>query len=108
MINVFRRNALKLNTSQIGKTHLVLIEGLSKRSKAYYQGRNDQNIRIILPNSGPVFFKNGSEGRSLEPGDYVAAQVLDANSQVLKAVPLYLTSVVEFYQYSMQHMAVQI
>lgn len=108
MIEVFRRNCLKLNSSQIGKTHLVLVEGYSKRSKAQLQGRNDQNIRIILPSDSQVPFKNGSGFREMKAGDYVAVQVNTANSQVLKAIPLYLTSIEEFYSDSFQHIAVQI
>lgn len=108
MIEVFRKNALKLNTSQIGKTHLVLIEGYSKRSKAHLQGRNDQNVRVILPSDSAVPFKNGGGTRMMKAGDYVAAQVNTANSQVLKAIPLYLTSIEEFYGDNFQHIAVQI
>lgn len=108
MIQVFRKNALKLNTSQIGKTHLVLIEGYSRRSKAHFQGRNDQNVRVILAEDGPVPYRNGTGARYLKAGDYVAAQVNTANSQVLKAIPLYLTSIQEFYSDDFRHMALQI
>lgn len=34
---------------QVGKTHLVLIEGLSKRSDQDYCGRNDQNAMVVFP-----------------------------------------------------------
>lgn len=85
----------------------MLIEGYSKRSKNCLQGRNDQNIRIILPND-PVPFKNGGGARNLKPGDYVAVCVNHANSQVLKAIPLYLTSLEDYYTKSVQHIAIQI
>lgn len=34
---------------QVGKTHLVLIEGFSKRSDQDYAGRNDQNSMVVFP-----------------------------------------------------------
>lgn len=97
MIRVFRQGALKLNRAQIGKTHLVLIEGYSRRSKNSLQGRNDQNIRVILPSNEIVPFKNGGGAREIMPGDYVAVHVNDANSQILKAIPLYLVGLQDFY-----------
>lgn len=108
MIQVFRQGALKLNRAQIGKTHLVLIEGYSRRSKNFLQGRNDQNIRVILPSTETVPFKNGGDGREIMPGDYVAVHVNEANSQILKAIPLYLTSLQDFYSEGYVQRAIQI
>lgn len=108
MIEVFRRNALKINMSQIGKTHLVLIEGFSKRSRTHLQGRNDQNVRVILSDNGPIPLKNGGGARNLHLGDYVAVHVNSASSQVLKAIPLYLTSIEEFYAENIGHVALQV
>lgn len=34
---------------QVGKTHVVLIEGFSKRSDQDYSGRNDQNAMVVFP-----------------------------------------------------------
>ncbi|CAH0563782.1 unnamed protein product [Brassicogethes aeneus] len=97
MIEVFRNSAYKLNSLQIGKTNLVLVEQLSKRSNQNYQGRNDQNIRVILPSEGMVPYKNGSNGREVKPGDYVAVYINSASSQTLRGIPLYLTSLQDFY-----------
>ncbi|XP_018563082.1 CDK5RAP1-like protein [Anoplophora glabripennis] len=108
MIQVFRQIALKLNRTQIGKTHLVLVEGYSRRSKNFLKGRNDQNIRVILPANETVPFKNGGSGREIIPGDYVAVHVNDANSQVLKAIPLYLTNLQDFYLEDRHQRAIQI
>lgn len=107
MIEVFRKNALKLNLSQIGKPHLVLVEGHSKRSDLYLQGRNDQNIRVIIPDD-TVPYKNGMGSRKLQAGDYVAVQVNTATSQSLKGIPLYLTRLQEFYDENLEHIAIQI
>lgn len=108
MIQVFRQGALKLNRAQIGKTHLVLVEGYSRRSKNFLQGRNDQNIRVILPANESVPLKNGGSAREIVPGDYVAVHVNDANSQILKAIPLYLTNLQDFYLEDYGQTAIQI
>ncbi|XP_074038251.1 CDK5RAP1-like protein [Leptinotarsa decemlineata] len=97
MIQIFRQHALRLNQSQIGKNHLVLIEGYSRRSKNFLQGRNDHNIKVIVPGNEAVPLLNGSSSRQLKPGDYVSVYVNDANSQTLKAIPLYLTSLEDYY-----------
>ncbi|KAG5890949.1 hypothetical protein JTB14_019886 [Gonioctena quinquepunctata] len=97
MIQIYRQYAGKLNKSQIGKNHLVLIEGHSRRSKNFLQGRNDYNIRVILPAHGTVTTQDGSFSRELKAGDYVAVYVNEANSQTLKAIPLYLTSLEDYY-----------
>lgn len=97
MINMFRQHALVLNRSQIGKNHLVLIEGYSKRSKKFLQGRNDHNIRVILPADDPVPCRDGFDTKKLQPGDYAAVYVNSANSQTLKGIPLYYTTLEEFY-----------
>lgn len=107
MISVYRKNALTLNQSQVGKTHLVLIDGYSRRSNLYLQGRNDQNIRVIIPDE-PVPKKNGVGSRKLQAGDFVAVQVYTASSQILKALPLYITSIQEFYGENMEHVAIHI
>lgn len=68
----------------LGKTHLVLIEGVSKRSKDCLQGRNDNNVKVILPGKDAVCSKDGRVSKELRPGDYVAVQINAASSQVLK------------------------
>ncbi|XP_030758731.1 CDK5RAP1-like protein [Sitophilus oryzae] len=105
MVTTFRHNAFNLNTAQIGKVHLVLIEGFSKRSQNYLQGRNDHNIKVILPGLDTVPYKNGTNSRLLQPGDYVAVQINMATSQVLKGIPLYLTDLQEFYQENLEKCA---
>nr|CAH7762965.1 unnamed protein product [Callosobruchus chinensis] len=109
MIQLHRQHALKLNTAQIGKNHLVLIEGLSKKSKQHFQGRNDQNVRVILPANEMVPFKDGGGAREIKSGDYVAVYVNAANSQILKGIPLYLTSLEDFYlSKNLHHYTIQI
>jgi tRNA-2-methylthio-N6-dimethylallyladenosine synthase len=49
IIDLQHRNSIIKNTSEIGKTHIVLIEGESKRSNLDAKGRNDQNKIVIFP-----------------------------------------------------------
>lgn len=47
-----REHSLLRLEQYIGKTHKVLIEGLSKRSDSDYCGRNDQNAMVVFPVDG--------------------------------------------------------
>lgn len=96
LCEVYREEAQKLNHRLRGKIQLVLIEGESKRSQSDMAGRNDGNIKVIIPNAEiPVSHDNMSP-RSIKMGDYVAVQILSGNSQVLRGVPLYHTTLKEF------------
>ncbi|WP_262249391.1 tRNA (N6-isopentenyl adenosine(37)-C2)-methylthiotransferase MiaB [Parapedobacter soli] len=44
-----RQHSLERLQTYVGKTHKVLIEGLSKRSDQDYCGRNDQNTMVVFP-----------------------------------------------------------
>ncbi|KAL1497437.1 hypothetical protein ABEB36_008411 [Hypothenemus hampei] len=98
MIKTFRKNAHILNCAEIGKIHLVLVEGFSKRSQDFLQGRNDNNVKVILPGNEQVPGKDGKLTKILQPGDYVAVLINAANSQVLKGIALYFTDLQEYYQ----------
>ena len=49
VINLQQANSLVINKSQIGKIHKVLVEGTSKRSKDFMNGRNDHNTKVVFP-----------------------------------------------------------
>jgi tRNA-2-methylthio-N6-dimethylallyladenosine synthase len=49
IIDLQHRNSIVKNTNEIGKTHIVLIEGTSKKSDLDAKGRNDQNKIVIFP-----------------------------------------------------------
>lgn len=86
MVDLFRKNAEKLNQNMIGTTQLILIENSSKRSQDEIYGRCDGNVKVIIPNSS-----------NLSVGDYVAVEILSANSQVLKGKMLEKVTLKEFY-----------
>ena len=49
VISVQHEIAKKLNQAQEGKVHRVLIEMQSKKNENEWMGRNEQNIKVILP-----------------------------------------------------------
>lgn len=97
MSKVYRSEADKLNKSQIGQQQLILIEGESKRSVKDLQGRNEGNIKVIIPKELIPTSYTSSTYEPIKNGDYVAVHVCDANSQVLRGAPLYHSSIGEFY-----------
>lgn len=63
------------NEAEIGKTHLVLIEGTTKRSDYQFSGRADNGKRVIV---------NGKEGeRKLEAGATAKVLITAASPQTL-------------------------
>lgn len=89
IIATFRRVAAARNAAEVGREHLVLVEGPSKRStpeKPTWTGRSDTNKRCILPyRDVPASVRIGRRGPmvSLQPGDYVWARVTEAKAQTL-------------------------
>ena len=65
--------ALEMNQAEIGREHVVLVEGTSKRSEAQLCGRTDTNKMAI-------FDKNG-----FEKGQYVKVRITDCTSATLLA-----------------------
>lgn len=96
ILKLFREQATHLNNSLVGSTQLVLIEAESKRSDREWKGRIDTNIKTIVP-KGRVLNTQDDGERSIKPADYVACEIIEANSQTLKALPLYITTQYDYY-----------
>ncbi|XP_065218104.1 CDK5RAP1-like protein isoform X2 [Planococcus citri] len=94
---LFREIATQLNKQQIGKQHLVLVEGQSKKNESKLQGRNDNNIKVILPRYEIPDRIGSSNLREIKPGDYVCVEITESNSQNFRGIPLYHTSLQSFY-----------
>jgi tRNA-2-methylthio-N6-dimethylallyladenosine synthase len=60
------------NTRHIGKVQKVLVEGFSKRSEDFLQGRNDQNKVVIFPKE------------TFKKGDYVLVEITSCSTATLK------------------------
>lgn len=72
IIDVQMKNAAHRTAAHVGKTQKVLIEGFSKRSNEFYQGRNSQNVVAIFPVAADY-----------GPGDYVEVKMTGATSVTL-------------------------
>ena len=73
------------NQLEIGKRHLVLVEGTSKRSEKQMSGRTDTNKMVIFDR---INFKKG---------DYIEVEITDSTSATLKAIPIKKTTLVDYY-----------
>jgi tRNA-2-methylthio-N6-dimethylallyladenosine synthase len=49
IIDLQNRHSYERNLTDVGKIHRVLVEGFSKRSDAYLQGRNSTNKVVVFP-----------------------------------------------------------
>lgn len=99
LVTAFRAEVEKIHSSQIGSKHLVLVEGTSKRSSKDWVGRNEANTRVIFPKAELPSHRQTLELRPVTQGDYVAVQIISGTSQILRAVPLYHTSLQDFWKH---------
>nr|XP_022900402.1 CDK5RAP1-like protein [Onthophagus taurus] len=96
MVSLYRNIAETLNRQKVGELQLILIEGHSKRSKNQFQGRNDSNVKVIIP-AGEIPVGDSNYLTDIKPGDYVVVQINDSSSQTLKGIPLYHTTLQDFH-----------
>ncbi|TVR16016.1 MAG: tRNA (N6-isopentenyl adenosine(37)-C2)-methylthiotransferase MiaB [Balneolaceae bacterium] len=75
----------KNNRLEIGKRHLVLVEGESKRSSEQLSGRTDTNKMVVF------------DRKDFEKGDYVDVEITDCTSATLIARPIAKSSITEFF-----------
>jgi tRNA-2-methylthio-N6-dimethylallyladenosine synthase len=64
--------SLERNQADIGKTYRVLVEGHSKRSDKYLQGRNSANKVVVFP------------AGTLKKGTYVDVRIKSCTSATLQ------------------------
>ena len=76
VIDLQLKLSLARNNRHIGETHKVLVEGFSKRSEDFLQGRNDQNKMVIFPKE------------NYKKGDYVMVKIVSCSSATLKGEPV--------------------
>ena len=73
------------NHDEIGKRHVVLVEGTSKRSEQQMSGRTDTNKIAVF------------DRKEFEKGDYVEVEITEATSATLIAKPIARTSLGAYY-----------
>ncbi|XP_031843477.1 CDK5RAP1-like protein [Nomia melanderi] len=96
MNSIYKSITEELNKSQIGQLQLVLVEGVSKKSDEYFQGRNDGNVRVLIPCINIPTEKYSNIKRPIKSGDYVVVQIQKANSHTLTGTPVYHSSITEY------------
>jgi len=100
VIDTYNAGARASNEAEVGRTHLVLIEGVSKRSEREWIGRTDSNKRVVFHRDrvpAALDATHSSSTVGLAPGDYVAVRVSEAiSANTLRAVPLARSSIEEF------------
>jgi tRNA-2-methylthio-N6-dimethylallyladenosine synthase len=75
----------KNNKDEIGRRHLVLAEGTSKRSDEQLSGRSDTNKMVVF------------DREEFQKGDYVEVEITDSTSATLMGRPVRKSSIAEFY-----------
>ncbi len=84
IIDTHRTYSALNNQSEIGRTHLVLVENVSKRSDQQLSGRTDTNKVVIF------------DRESYNLGDYVEVVITDSTSATLFGKPIRKSSILEF------------
>jgi tRNA-2-methylthio-N6-dimethylallyladenosine synthase len=77
VIDLQLKLSLERNNREIGQVQKILVEGFSKRSDDFLQGRNDQNKKVVFP-------KESSNGAAFRKGDYVMVKITSCSSATLK------------------------
>ncbi|CAG2166141.1 unnamed protein product [Oppiella nova] len=84
---LYREIAFDMNRRSVGERQLILVEDVSKKSDEEYYGRNEANLKVIVPK---VDIPVGDSGvmKSIAPGDYVLAEITDCSSITLMGRPV--------------------
>ncbi len=69
-----RAHSLERNQRALGQVQKILVEGFSKRSEEFLQGRNDQNKVVVFPKE------------NFRKGDYVMVRIEDCTTATLKGI----------------------
>jgi tRNA-2-methylthio-N6-dimethylallyladenosine synthase len=77
VIDLQLKLSLERNNREVGQVQKILVEGFSKRSDDFLQGRNDQNKKV-------VFAKENYNGAAFRKGDYVMVKITSCSSATLK------------------------
>ena len=116
LLEVFRRGQARRLAAEVGRLHLVLVEGPSRHStpeRPQLQGRTCTNVRVVFddalagewagpgPQAGMGRTAGGVPGepfRRLAPGDYAACRVQGVTSATLHAEIVGRTTLQGFFR----------
>lgn len=90
MADVVSKIQLEKCKAEVGKTHLILTETKSKKSDTELKGFCDNGMRCVIPNT--------IKGKEIQIGEYVAVKIDNVIEKTLKATPIAITSISEFYK----------
>lgn len=76
IVDLQRKHSFETNKACIGKTQKILIEGISKKNKEQFFGRNDANKVVII------------DKKHYKIGDYVMVNITDHTSGTLIGQPI--------------------
>jgi tRNA A37 methylthiotransferase MiaB len=106
VIDEFNVGAREANEEDVGKEHLVLVEGLSRKSDREWVGRTDTNKRVVLERTAVATVDGATRAEQppaeerrvdLRPGDFAAVRVTAAlSANTLRATPLARSSISSF------------
>ncbi|KAI4492946.1 hypothetical protein M0802_009783 [Mischocyttarus mexicanus] len=96
IIEAYKKEAEILNNKCIGQKQLVLVEGVSKKCDEKLQGRNNKNLRVLLPCATIPIDEHSTITRKIEAGDYVVVKIIKCNYLTLTGDPLYHSSISDF------------
>ncbi|WP_022834969.1 tRNA (N6-isopentenyl adenosine(37)-C2)-methylthiotransferase MiaB [Salisaeta longa] len=86
IITLQRGHALESNKQEVGRTHVVLVEGPSKKSDEQFFGRTDTNKGVVF------------DREDYQAGDYVRVRIDDCTSSTLLGTALERTTLQEAAQ----------
>lgn len=69
---------------------------MSRKCDQKLQGRNDNNIRVLLPCATIPISEHSTTTRKIEAGDYVVVKIYKSNLMTLMGDPLYHSSISDF------------
>lgn len=97
VIDAYDRNLHEANGKSVGREKLVLIEKISPRSDAHWLGRDDGNMKVIVPRDRlPVV--GSDDVMDTKIGDYVKVKISEYNPNTFQSIPLEISSIQHFYK----------
>lgn len=99
LIVAYRQGLSELAADEVGRRHIVLVEGPARKSENQLTGRTDTFKRVVFDDVkvSRSYLNTSAEQVSLRPGDYVAIQIIDGGTgATLKGTPLGRTTIQEF------------
>lgn len=105
VIQTFFATLAEKSREEIGRRHLVLVEGTSRRSSDDLMGRTDNNKKVVFPNmkvdaeyGGASTIGGAAAKVEVRPGDYVVVEVESTTGITLLGRPLARTTLSRFAQ----------